>query len=104
MHTQPPPPSPEMTCGFLIQLVFCKNKKTVWFIGVEVEQEMSVPPPKKNPGFASGEASKVFLSQLSNKWGGAFGTQGEQELTFSLDLDDFEAVFGRGFERAIEQF
>ena len=21
-----PPPSPEMTCGFLIQLVFCKNK------------------------------------------------------------------------------
>ena len=93
-----------MTCGFLIQLVFRKNKKTVWFIGVEVEQEMSAPTPKKNPGFASGEASKVFLSQLSNKWGGAFGTQGEQELTFSLDHDDFEAVFGRGFERAIEQF
>ena len=45
------PPSPEMTCGFLIQLVFCK-KKTMWFIGVEVEQEMSAPPPKKNPGSA----------------------------------------------------
>ena len=28
-----PPPPPEMTCGFLIQLVFCK-KKPVWFIGV----------------------------------------------------------------------
>ena len=27
--------TPEMTCGFLIQLVFCK--KTLWFIGVEVE-------------------------------------------------------------------
>ena len=27
-------------------------KKTMWFIGVEVEQEMSVPPPKKNPGSA----------------------------------------------------
>ena len=40
----------EMTCGFLIQLVFCK--KTMWFIGVEVEQEMSAPPPKKHPGFA----------------------------------------------------
>ena len=40
-------PSPEMTCGFLIQLVFCKNKKTMWFIGVEVEQETSAPPPKK---------------------------------------------------------
>ena len=39
-------PSPEMTCGFLIQLVFCK-KKTMWFIGVEVEQETSASPPKK---------------------------------------------------------
>ena len=37
---------PEMTCGFLIQLVFY-GKKTVWFIGVEVEQETSAPPPKK---------------------------------------------------------
>ena len=40
------PPLPEMTCGFLIQLVFCK-KKTMWFIGVEVEQETIEPPPKK---------------------------------------------------------
>ena len=24
-----------------------KKKKTMWFIGVEVEQEMSAPPPKK---------------------------------------------------------
>ena len=40
---------PEMTCGFLIQLVFCQ---TMWFIGVEVEQEKSAPPPKKNPGSA----------------------------------------------------
>ena len=45
------PPS-EMTCGFLIQLVFCQKKKTMWFIGVEVEQETSAPPPKKNPGSA----------------------------------------------------
>ena len=46
-------PLPEMTCGFLIQLVFCqKKKKTMWFIGVEVEQETSAPPPKKNPGSA----------------------------------------------------
>jgi len=45
------PPPPEMTCGFLIQLVFCK-KKTTRFIGVEVEQETSAPPPKKNPGSA----------------------------------------------------
>ena len=24
----------------------------MWFIGVEVEQEASAPPPKKNPGYA----------------------------------------------------
>ena len=36
-----------MTCGFLIQMVFCQKKKTMWFVGVEVEQETSAPPPKK---------------------------------------------------------
>ena len=25
----------------------------MWFIGVEVEQETSAPPPKKNPGSTS---------------------------------------------------
>ena len=44
-------PPLEMTCGFLIQLVFCQ-KKTMWFIGVEVKQETIAPPPKKNPGSA----------------------------------------------------
>ena len=29
-----------------MQLVFCE-KKTMWFIGIEVEQETSAPPPKK---------------------------------------------------------
>ena len=49
-------PAPtEMICGFLIQLVFCKKKKKQkWFIGVEVEQETSAPPPKKIPGSAPG--------------------------------------------------
>ena len=28
------------------------QKKTMWFTGVEVEQETSAPPPKKNPGSA----------------------------------------------------
>ena len=58
MRTPPPPPLPEMTCGFLIQLVFCK-KKTMWFIGVEVEQETSAPPPKKNPGSAPEPKKKI---------------------------------------------
>ena len=47
-------PSPEMTCGFLIQLVFSKKKKTLLFIGAEVEQETSAPRPKKDPGSAPG--------------------------------------------------
>ena len=49
----PPPPSPlprddlrfSNATGIL-------QKKTMWFIGVEVEQETSAPPPKKNPGSA----------------------------------------------------
>ena len=67
-------PPPEMTCGFLIQLVFCK-KKTMWFIGVEVEQETSAPPPKKNPGSAPDtgghEGKRIALhckNQLTGKW------------------------------------
>ena len=28
------------------------NAEAMWFIGVEVEQETSAPPPKKNPGSA----------------------------------------------------
>ena len=47
----PPPPSRDdlrfsNTTGIL------QKKKTMWFIGVEVEQETSAPPPKKNPGSA----------------------------------------------------
>ena len=29
-----------------------QKQKTMWFIGVEEEQETSAPPPKKNPGSA----------------------------------------------------
>ena len=58
------PTPPEMTCSFLIQLVFCK-KKTMWFIGVEVEQGTSAPPPKKNPGSALWTAAvNPFISLL----------------------------------------
>ena len=62
-------PSPEITCGFLIQLVFCK-KKTMWLIGAEVEQETSAPPPKKNPESAPGREGRM------SKWGNFRGSQG----------------------------
>ena len=55
-----------MTCGFLIQLVFCKTK-TMWFIGVEVEQETSAPPPKKNPGSAPVSGQSNICSDLRSK-------------------------------------
>ena len=33
----------------------------MWFIGVEVEQETSAPPPKKNPRSApANDSSKCF--------------------------------------------
>ena len=43
-----------------------QKKKTMWFIGVEVEQEMSAPPPKKNPGSAPACASTFKLSSYLN--------------------------------------
>ena len=33
----------------------------MWFIGLEIEQETSPPPPKKNPGSAPG----MFVSHVS---------------------------------------
>ena len=33
----------------------------MWFIGVEVEQETSAPPPKKNPGSVPG----IILYEVS---------------------------------------
>ena len=59
-------PPPEMTCGFLIQLVLCqKKKKTMWFIGVEVEQETSAPPLKKNRGSATAHSTIVHQQTLT---------------------------------------
>ena len=37
----------------------------MWFIGVEVEQETSAPPPKKNPGSAPGISAKEFKHDAS---------------------------------------
>ena len=44
VHTPPPRDNLQFsnTTGIL-------QKKTMWFIGVEVEQETSAPPPEKNP-------------------------------------------------------
>ena len=39
----------------------------MWFIGVEVEQEKSAPPPKKNPGSAPVRELKTTLGLFSKK-------------------------------------
>ena len=45
----------------------------MWFIGVEVEQETSAPPPKKNPGSAPDKrkqnvsAENISISQGSDR-------------------------------------
>ena len=65
--TPPPPPLDDLrfskTTGIL------QKKKTMWFIGAEVEQETSASPPKKNPGSAPGfiDARQVrgFLVRFS---------------------------------------
>ena len=65
----PPPPRDDLrfsnTTGIL-------QKKNMWFIGVEVEQETSAPPPKKNPGSApveevEGCPAKTTISATSPK-------------------------------------
>ena len=45
-----PPPPPEMTCGFLIQLVFCKKNYVAYWCWSRAKDECT--PPQKNPGSA----------------------------------------------------
>ena len=40
----------------------------MWFIGVEVEQETSAPPPKKNPGSAPDQPACVVEKQNKRKF------------------------------------
>ena len=40
------------------------QKKTMWFIGAEVEQETSAPPPKKNPGPPLNQRRKLQPTHL----------------------------------------
>ena len=50
MRTPPPPEVPRVSK--YNRAYGKKKKKTMWFIGVEVEHETCAPPPKKNPGSA----------------------------------------------------
>ena len=39
----------------------------MWFIGVEVKQETSAPPPKKNPGSAPVGTNPRYINVEENK-------------------------------------
>ena len=43
------------------------QKKTMWLIGVKVEQETSAPPPKKNPGSAP-ESIRLCFAKAAPGW------------------------------------
>ena len=59
------PPPPEMTCGFLIQLVFCKKNYVVYWCWSRARDECT--PPKKNPGSALDHAFLyISLPSLHN--------------------------------------
>ena len=57
----------------------------MWFIGVEVEQETSAPPPKKNPGSAPARGTRkcLFRSQISSK---IFGKKYSSPCNFEKTL------------------
>ena len=62
-----PPPRDDL--GFSNTTGILEKKNTMWFIGVEVEQETSAPSPKKNPGSAPGSfiVIKISTSVIRNK-------------------------------------
>jgi len=58
-----PPPSPEMTCGFLIQLVFCKKKKLCGLLVLKQSKRRVHPLLTKN---LDPPLVKVGLRELAN--------------------------------------
>ena len=78
MRTPPPPPPPPRDDLRFPSTIGILQKKIKWFIGVEVEQETSTLPPKKNPGCApdGGDNNRKTLVGTAKRWprklGGGF--------------------------------
>ena len=64
LGVHPPPPTPDMACSFLIQLVFCKKKNyVVYWCWSRARDECT--PPQKNPGSAPAYRSpNLFWASL----------------------------------------
>ena len=69
LHTPPPPSLPEMTCGFLIKVAFCQEKKNNNNNNkyeTKLKSFLSVAhPSKKNPGSAPGH--EVMNTRMRNE-------------------------------------
>ena len=70
----------------------------MWFIGVEVEQETSAPPPKKNPGSAPEDilaktrrrmTTAIMFSRQNNAGSRVSNTQ---KLKLSINVSHFTPV------------
>ena len=61
-----PPHHPEMTCGFLVQLVLCKKKTS----SVSYPFLSGAPPPKKNSGSTPGLCDHFLLVCYLEMWVG----------------------------------
>ena len=61
----------------------------MWFIGVEVEQETSAPPPKKNPGSAPVNALSLITreSRSAFKVNQATARETFSQISFCYDLE-----------------
>ena len=60
-----PPSPPRDDLRFSNTTGIMPKKKTMWFIGVEVEQETSAPPLKKNRGSAPAHSTIVHQQTLT---------------------------------------
>ena len=62
------------------------QRKTMWFIGVAVEQETSAPPPQKNPGSApvkGGGGGRKWEIEVHQK---TIVTQGRREGNYLTSM------------------
>ena len=91
------PPPPEMTCGFLIQLVFWKKK--IWFIGVELKSKRRVHPLLKeilHPPLDILLSNSHVMCRFANLYFAAFGKIGKKRsfvADSALFMGSFTSVF-----------
>ena len=62
----------------------------MWFIGVEVEQETSAPPPKRNPG--SAPVIPDFSASGCKHFGGQQSFTSYRVTSNTVEVPEFDAL------------